>query len=258
MQKPRIKLSKRLGFGLLRLFSSDFRAWSDLFDYDYESRADWRSGVECGNLLLFSMVRLLRPSVVVEIGTARGKSCCSMALACRRNGKGKVYAIDPHMRNNWTEIGTDGDNERFVRSRVRSYGLEPWCEIIRDTSASALSRWRLPVDLLFIDGDHSYEGVKSDFEGFRPWLAPGALVVFHDTTWGSEHWTQLKAEFQRQAELGVPQYLGKLKESGFHSVTFSPAPGITILDPKIGGFEFPMLAQTKTDQLPVAASSSKP
>ncbi len=240
MQKPHLKLSKRLGFGLLRLGSSDFRAFTDLFDHEYEPRADWRSGLEEGHHLLFSMVRLLQPSVIVEIGSARGKSSCSMALACRRNGKGKVYAIDPHIKNPWSEPRTGGDNENFLISRLRSYGLEPWCEIIRDTSANALKSWNRPIDLLFIDGDHSYEGVKSDFEGFLTWLTKDALVLFHDTTWDPETWAKTKDDYNLEEDLGVPRYMAELKQSGFRSVTFQALPGITILDPKVGGFEFPV------------------
>ena len=166
------------------------------------------------------MVRLLQPSVIVEIGSARGKSSCSMALACRRNGKGKVYAIDPHIKNPWTEYGTGGDNENFLRSRLRSYGLEPWCEVIRDTSTNAQKSWFRPIDLLFIDGDHSYEGVKSDFEGFRTCLLRTRSVVFHDTAWDPETWAKTKAELNWAEDMGVPRYMAELKQSGFRSVTF--------------------------------------
>lgn len=36
-------------------------------------------------------------------------------------------------------------------------------------------------DFAFIDGDHSYDGVKRDFELYRPMVRPGGLVAFHDT-----------------------------------------------------------------------------
>lgn len=36
------------------------------------------------------------------------------------------------------------------------------------------------IDLLFIDGDHSYEGVKSDFNNYRSFLSPNSIVVFDD------------------------------------------------------------------------------
>jgi predicted O-methyltransferase YrrM len=36
------------------------------------------------------------------------------------------------------------------------------------------------VDFLFIDGDHSYEGVKKDFEMYSPLVKKGGIIVFHD------------------------------------------------------------------------------
>lgn len=40
------------------------------------------------------------------------------------------------------------------------------------------------VDVLFIDGDHSYEGVKQDWEMYSPLVRPGGLVGFHDIMYG--------------------------------------------------------------------------
>jgi len=40
---------------------------------------------------------------------------------------------------------------------------------------------KAPIDLLFIDGDHSYEGVKMDWEMYSPLVRSGGLVAFHDT-----------------------------------------------------------------------------
>ena len=37
-----------------------------------------------------------------------------------------------------------------------------------------------PLDLLFIDGDHTYAGVKQDFEMYGPLVRPGGLIGFHD------------------------------------------------------------------------------
>lgn len=36
------------------------------------------------------------------------------------------------------------------------------------------------VDFVFIDGDHTYEGVKSDFVQYGPLVRPGGLIAFHD------------------------------------------------------------------------------
>lgn len=36
------------------------------------------------------------------------------------------------------------------------------------------------LDFIFIDGDHSYEGVKKDFEMYSPFINPGGYIAFHD------------------------------------------------------------------------------
>lgn len=43
------------------------------------------------------------------------------------------------------------------------------------------------VDLLFIDGDHSYDGVKLDYENYKKFVRPGGLIVFHDIVDSPKH-----------------------------------------------------------------------
>jgi predicted O-methyltransferase YrrM len=56
------------------------------------------------------------------------------------------------------------------------------------------------IDLLFIDGDHTYEGVKADFEMYSPLVRPGGLIAFHDIVPGPE-----------EAVGGVPRLWQELK-----------------------------------------------
>jgi predicted O-methyltransferase YrrM len=37
-----------------------------------------------------------------------------------------------------------------------------------------------PIDLLFIDGDHTYDGVRSDYSMYSPLVRRGGLIAFHD------------------------------------------------------------------------------
>lgn len=62
----------------------------------------------------------------------------------------------------------------------------------------------LKVDFLFIDGDHSYEGVKQDFQMYRKLVKPGGIVTFHDIVPGPPEnvggvpnfWSEIKQEFR--------------------------------------------------------------
>ncbi len=59
-----------------------------------------------------------------------------------------------------------------------------------------------PLDFLLIDGDHSYEGVKRDFELYAPLVAPGGYIGFHDIVPGPE------------ARVGgVPRFWQELKQT---------------------------------------------
>jgi predicted O-methyltransferase YrrM len=217
----------------LRVASTEYRAYGDLFDPIYMDRVDWQSGFGEGLATLYGLARSLRPAVVVETGSARGKSTCALALACKLNRRGTVYAIDPHSTNDWSEIGTDGNNLAFLQERLRRYRLNPWCRILRTTSTEAIKGWTEKIDLFLIDGDHSYEGVKADFELFRPFLRPTSLVVFHDTMW-----EYLRENEHYRTSMGVPRYLADLKDQGFHTVTLPCVPGVTLLQPRPGGFDF--------------------
>lgn len=59
------------------------------------------------------------------------------------------------------------------------------------------------IDVLFIDGDHRYEGVRQDFVTYRPFVRPGGIVLFHDIVQekpGSKAWAG-----------GVPQFWSEIK-----------------------------------------------
>lgn len=233
LQRVPSEFRRRLAFKLLRSASPEFRAFTELFVAPYDAWFDWRSGLGDSVHVLYGLVRGLRPDVIVEIGSARGKSTCALALACRQNGKGKVYAIDPHDVNAWTELHTNGETLPFLRERLASYELGSWCEILRADSQSAARSWTQSIDLLFIDGDHSFEGVRHDFEAFSPWLHQASLVVFHDTTW--EHH---KDHIGYREDMGVPRYMHELKRAGYPSVTIASWPGLTVLCPNANGFPF--------------------
>jgi len=51
---------------------------------------------------------------------------------------------------------------------------------VRARSDEAVRSWTAPIDFLFIDGDHSYDAVRTDWEDWHGFVAPDGRVAFHD------------------------------------------------------------------------------
>lgn len=123
------------------------------------------------------------PEVTVEIGSWAGGSARLFSCFSRR-----VYCIDHWMQDPAqgglfvpTEFGTLQPREKFVQ----------FCSNIEDRlhtvifpcvgpSETWAAVWKVPIDFLFIDGDHSYEGTKADILGFSPHVRHGGIIAGHD------------------------------------------------------------------------------
>jgi predicted O-methyltransferase YrrM len=196
---------------------------------------DFQSGLGDSAYLLYGLARSLKPKVAVEIGSARGKSACFVGMALKENGSGKLFAIDPHARTNWNDENSV-DTLQVMRGNIRRLKLEKQVEILRDVSSSAARRWMLPIDMLFIDGDHSYEGVKQDWELFAPFVTRFGLVVFHDTLWD----LQPESPYARP-DMGVPAFVEELRAQGYPVTTIDKDFGVSLVQPSIHGV--PLRAQ---------------
>ncbi len=189
-----------------------------------------KSGFSDSAWLLYGLARSLKPEVAVEIGSAIGWSACMVGSALRDNGRGMLYAIDPHMPTEWND-GTVTDTFPIITRNVENLRLERHVSIVRKTSGDAAKGWSRKVDLIFIDGDHSYEGVKSDWELFLPHMHPFTVVVFHDTIWEVGN---VREEFRRE-DMGVPRFVDELRRQGYPVITSPNNCGVSLVQPVIGG-----------------------
>lgn len=122
--------------------------------------------------------RLPGNATVVEIGSAQGRATLVLAQAlCDGNG-GIVHTIDPMVYNK-SIASTWVDNEPILRENIARSGLRN-IEVIKDISSRVGTRFDRSIHLLFIDGDHSYEAVRSDFELFEPRVVSGGVIALHD------------------------------------------------------------------------------
>jgi MMP 1-O-methyltransferase len=113
---------------------------------------------------------------IVEIGSWKGRSTTWLASGARLAGH-RVYAIDPHCRSR--EYPSAETLDEFLGNLARN-GLADIVEPLVMTSEAAAAHIEGPVELLFIDGDHSYEAVRRDAELWLPRLIEGGTVMFHD------------------------------------------------------------------------------
>ncbi|MBZ0246870.1 MAG: class I SAM-dependent methyltransferase [Cyclobacteriaceae bacterium] len=116
-------------------------------------------------------------SVIVEIGSFKGRSTVSFGFGCLGTSK-HIYAIDLFEGEN--HFYGNGDFLKIFKDNISSCGLSSYVTPIKMHSLEAVKQWRLPIDVLFIDGSHEYEDVKADFLAFYPFVKPGGIVAFHD------------------------------------------------------------------------------
>lgn len=127
------------------------------------------------------VVAACRPRILVELGTQNGASYSALCGAMARfGGDGRAYAVDTWRGDEHAgHYGDDiySDFRQFHDERFGSFS-----ELLRCTFADALPYFASgSVDLLHIDGFHTYEAVRGDWAAWRPKLSDRAVVLFHDT-----------------------------------------------------------------------------
>ena len=102
-------------------------------------------------------------------------------MALKENRYGTLYAIDPHEQTDWNDSKAVNSFE-LAMDNISAVGVDehfPSFVPFQMTPRAIGPCYRSDL----IDGDHSYEGVKRDWEMFLPHVKPFGIVVLHDTMW---------------------------------------------------------------------------
>ena len=127
--------------------------------------------------LLFEFAKKTKGDVL-EIGSYLGASSCYIAEGLYNTDR-KLYCVDTWQNHAMTEGQKDtfasfnSNTKRYSNNIVKLRGIS------RDVSQTANHRFGFG----FFDGDHSYEGVKIDWDSWKDKFEPGALICFHDYGW---------------------------------------------------------------------------
>jgi len=121
--------------------------------------------------------------VIVEIGSWKGKTTIALAHGSKAAGREQIYAIDHHEGGpDQEKFGhTEVNTEKEFRHNIALAGIEESVVPMVMKSNDAVVGWQKPIRLLWIDGDHRYEGVKNDFLMWEPHVVEGGVIAFHDT-----------------------------------------------------------------------------
>jgi hypothetical protein len=122
--------------------------------------------------------------VIVEVGVAEAKSTDWLCRGAKLRG-GKVYGYDlwdTHGLNKQFEHWSSKEKcETYLQSKGHT-NFELTKINSRTPEFAELIKTKHPsIDLAYIDGCHSYDGIKNDFDIIYPLLSESGVIVFHDT-----------------------------------------------------------------------------
>ncbi|WP_386340934.1 class I SAM-dependent methyltransferase [Xanthomonas citri pv. citri] len=161
------------------------------------------------------LIEVMRPGILVELGTHRGASYLAFCQAIQRCAvQTKCYAVDT-----WEGDDHAGEYSEEVFFTLLDYHQRNYADFSR------LMRMRFEeavqyfddgtVDLLHIDGLHTYEAVRGDFETWKSKLSRRAVVLFHDIN-------------VRERDFGVWRYWAEMRER-YPSFEFTHTHGLGVL-----------------------------
>ena len=129
--------------------------------------------------LYYGLARVMHPDCVVVIGSYRGFVPMMLGKALADNGEGgQVHFIDPSFVDDfWKDAAAvNAHFARYGLSNIRHYLMTT-----RQFVESAAYRELRAPGIVFIDGYHTEEQVRFDYEAFRDRLASDGVTLFHDS-----------------------------------------------------------------------------
>lgn len=196
---------------------------------------------------------------IVEIGSFLGRSTAFLAAGSKSAGREKVVAVDHFCGSPEHQLGQPYACETLVREgttfhqfqdNLKRCGLFDYVTPVVASSQQAAMQWDGPIRLLFIDGDHSYEESRADFERWNRFVVPGGVVCFHDVdVWpGVTRFYRELTQDSRYREVAAVRSLRAVEKASMAPAgsTRQPIPMFSIAAPRSpsGSFDVAVVVPT--------------
>ncbi|MBI5885212.1 MAG: class I SAM-dependent methyltransferase [Deltaproteobacteria bacterium] len=163
----------------------------------------------------FLVMDILKPRVFVELGVHKGDSYLAFCQAVKNFGiDAKCHGVDT-----WKGEEHAGFYDESVYNQLTAYHDPLYGNIstlLKMTFDEALAKFAdKSIDLLHIDGLHSYQAVKHDFEAWLPKMSDSGVILFHDTN-------------VRERDFGVWRLWYEIKDK-YPSMEFKHGHGLGVL-----------------------------
>lgn len=145
-----------------------------------------------GRALHDAALSYLDGGVAVEIGTYCGKSTVLLGAAAHARDS-VLYTVDHHHGSEEHQPGweyhdtsmVDAVTGRFdtlptLRHTLDEAGLDDNVVAVVGKSTVVAKGWRTPLQVLFIDGGHSEDAARKDYDGWAKWVSIGGALIIHD------------------------------------------------------------------------------
>ncbi len=193
---------------------SALTSWDAPVFYDLPERlavSAWFEHIPFGVFL----IEALRPRMLVELGVDRGTSYCAFCQAIKTlQLDTRCFAVDT-----WSGDEHAGFYGEEVWAELQAYHdprYAGFSKLIRGTFDAALTQMHDgEIDLLHLDGLHTYDAVRRDFENWLPKMSERGIILFHDSN-------------VREGDFGVHRLWKELREK-YPSFEFLHSYGLGVL-----------------------------
>lgn len=125
-----------------------------------------------------------KANIIVEIGVFEGYN--TREFGKHSPSDANIYAIDPFFKGSFgINYGKIMAKKEWART-----GVSKKIKIIEGFSWDVIDKIPNNIDLLFIDGDHSFDGVKKDFDLYANKMSKNGVIALHDARVFENGWTR--------------------------------------------------------------------